>query len=74
MKGFETERRMSNQSSKVSIVKAGPEDKAVVANLVQLYLYDMTGNLPFPIGRDGRFEDAFLDRFWNDELVGYIPT
>jgi predicted acetyltransferase len=70
---------MGNQSSTVSIVKAGREDKPVVANLVQLYLYDMTNDLPFPIGRDGRFEYDFLDRFWQhpylvfegEELAGF---
>jgi predicted acetyltransferase len=70
---------MGNQSSKVSIIKAEPGDKPVVANLVQLYLYDMTGDLPFPIGRDGKFEYEFLDRFWQhpylifwgDELAGF---
>lgn len=63
----------------VSIVGAAVDDKPVVANLLQLYLYDMTADLPFPVGRDGRFEYDYLDRFWqhpylifrDDELAGF---
>lgn len=54
-------------------------DRPVIANLVQLYLYDMTEFQPFPIGRDGRFDYGFLDRFWQhpyllfagDDLAGF---
>jgi predicted acetyltransferase len=70
---------MNMERVAVCIEKTEPNDKAVVANLVQLYLYDMTGDLPFPIGRDGKFEYDFLDRFWQhpylifrgDELAGF---
>ena len=63
----------------ISLVEATAEDKPAVANLIQLYLYDMTGDLPFPVGRDGRFEYSFLERFWqlpylifdNGELAGF---
>ncbi|WP_379993962.1 GNAT family N-acetyltransferase [Devosia nitrariae] len=63
----------------VLIVAATAEDKPVVANLIQLYLYDMTAELPFPVGRDGKFEYDYLDRFWqypylvlvDDELAGF---
>lgn len=63
----------------VSIVGAAEDDKSVIANLIQLYLYDMTGDLPFPVGRDGKFDYDYLDRFWrhpylifaNDELAGF---
>lgn len=67
------------ENSIVSIVSATADDKRVVANLVQLYLYDMTADLPFPVGRDGKFEYEYLDRFWqhpylifaDDELAGF---
>jgi predicted acetyltransferase len=70
---------MTAERAAVSITKAGLEDKVVVANLIQLYLYDLSADLPFPIGRDGRFEYDFLDRFWqhpylihqDDELAGF---
>lgn len=65
--------------SDVSVHVAGPEHRATVANLIQLYLYDMTADLPFPVGEDGRFEYDYLDRFWrhpylirsNGELAGF---
>jgi predicted acetyltransferase len=70
---------MDEQQSPVSIVQAETNDKAAISNLIQLYLYDMTGDLPFPVGRDGRFDYEFLDRFWQhpyfilrgDELAGF---
>ncbi|WP_417309101.1 GNAT family N-acetyltransferase [Devosia sp.] len=63
----------------VSIVPATDADRPVVANLIQLYLYDMTDSLPFPVGSDGRFEYDFFERFWqhpylihvDDELAGF---
>jgi predicted acetyltransferase len=63
----------------IRLVAATPEQKPAVANLIQLYLYDMTESMPFPVGADGRFEYDFLDRFWRfpyliyagDELAGF---
>ncbi len=48
----------------VSIRRAKGEDKAAIANLIQLYLHDLTEYMPFPVGSDGRFEYGFLERFW----------
>ena len=48
----------------VEVVRAGEADRATIASLIQLYLYDMTATMPFPVGPDGRFEYDFLDRFW----------
>jgi predicted acetyltransferase len=47
-----------------TVTPARDDQKATVANLIQLYLYDMTESLPFPVGPDGRFGYDFLDRFW----------
>jgi predicted acetyltransferase len=47
-----------------TITSARPDQKPLIANLIQLYLYDMTESMPFPVGPDGRFEYDFLDRFW----------
>lgn len=63
----------------VSLRPATASDKPVIANLIQLYLYDMTEFMPFPVGADGRFECGFLDRFWRhpyfimsgDEIAGF---
>ncbi len=54
-------------------------DKPVIANLVQLYLHDMTEFMPFPVEQDGRFQYDFLDRFWRhpyfimagEEIAGF---
>lgn len=51
------------------VTPATPRDKPVVANLIQLYLYDMTDDLPFPIGPDGRYEYDHLNRFWQQPYL-----
>jgi predicted acetyltransferase len=50
--------------TKTAIIPARDDQKALIANLIQLYLYDMTETMPFPVGPDGRFEYDFFDRFW----------
>jgi len=63
----------------VTLRPATAADRPVIANLVQLYLYDMTAFMPFPVGADGRFEYDYLDRFWRhpylimagDEIAGF---
>lgn len=65
--------------SAINLHPATPEQKTVLANLIQLYLYDMTEFMPFPVGKDGRFEYEHLDRFWrypylimsDDEITGF---
>ena len=50
--------------TRTAIIPARDDQKALIANLIQLYLYDMTESMPFPVGPDGRFEYDFFDRFW----------
>ena len=53
--------------------------KSTVANLIQPYLHDLTGFMPFPVGSDGRFAYDHLERFWrhpylimaDDEIAGF---
>ena len=52
----------------ISIRRAKGDDKSAIANLIQLYLHDMTEFMPFPVGSDGRFEYGFLDRFWRHPI------
>lgn len=67
------------QPASLRLAAATPDQKPVIANLIQLYLYDMTETMPFPVGPDGRFEYDFLDRFWrfpyliysDDEIAGF---
>lgn len=60
---------MTRQATR--IVSATEDQKPVIANLIQLYLYDMTESMPFPVGADGRFEYDFLDRFWRFPYLIY---
>lgn len=65
--------------STITLRPASPDEKPVIANLIQLYLHDMTAFMPFPVGTDGRFQYDFLDRFWRypyfiisgDEIAGF---
>ncbi len=65
--------------TRITLRPAAPADKPVIANLIQLYLHDMTEFMPFPVGADGRYEYDFLDRFWRhpylimsgDEIAGF---
>lgn len=65
--------------SQIRLVPANRADRPLIANLIQLYLHDMTEFMPFPVGPDGRFEYGFLDRFWRqpylimsgDEIAGF---
>jgi predicted acetyltransferase len=50
--------------TETTVTPAGDDQRPVIANLIQLYLYDMTDSMPFPVGADGRFEYDFFDRFW----------
>lgn len=63
----------------ITLRPATPDDKPVIANLIQLYLHDMTEFMPFPVGADGRYDYDFLNRFWRhpyfimsgDEIAGF---
>ncbi|HEV7344702.1 MAG TPA: GNAT family N-acetyltransferase [Devosia sp.] len=50
--------------SEIVVEAARIDQKPLIANLIQLYLYDMTESMPFPVGDDGRFQYDFLERFW----------
>ncbi|WP_051960949.1 GNAT family N-acetyltransferase [Devosia riboflavina] len=63
----------------IRLIPARPDQKPVIANLIQLYLHDMTEFMPFPVGADGRYAYDFLDRFWRfpylimsgEEIAGF---
>jgi predicted acetyltransferase len=63
---------MTRQATR--IVSATEDQKPVIANLIQLYLYDMTESMPFPVGPDGRFEYDFLERFWRFPYLTYADN
>lgn len=72
-------RWQSAMMTEITITPATDDQKPLVANLIQLYLYDMTDSMPFPVGPDGRFEYDFFDRFWrfpylihsDNEIAGF---
>lgn len=61
------------------VIAAQEADRQTVANLIQLYLYDMTDEGVWPVGADGLYEYDFLERFWrypyllhvDGELAGF---
>ena len=65
--------------SAITIRLATQADRPAIANLIQLYLYDMTDFMPFPVEADGRFQYDFLERFWRypylimagEEIAGF---
>ena len=65
--------------SGLQVISATAADRTTIANLIQLYLYDMTDEGVWPIGADGRYEYGFLERFWqhpyllrvDGELAGF---
>ncbi|NIZ62711.1 hypothetical protein DL239_17195 [Sedimentitalea sp. CY04] len=46
-------------------------DRAVISNLLQLYLYDMASANYFPISPNGAYDYDFLDRFWEHPYLLY---
>ncbi|MDQ4100251.1 MAG: GNAT family N-acetyltransferase, partial [Chloroflexota bacterium] len=49
---------------RISVVPATDADRPVLANLIQLYLYDFTGFKAWDLQEDGRFGDYGLDGCW----------
>jgi predicted acetyltransferase len=47
-----------------ALIPATADDRPVIDRLIQLYLYDMATDRPFPLGDEGRYAYDFLDRFW----------
>ena len=46
--------------------------KNIVSNLIQLYLYDMTEYYQFPIGKNGKYEYEMLTAFWQHPYLFYV--
>lgn len=51
----------------VEVVPAAESDKAIVANLMQLYLYEFPYIDHLEVGDDGRFTYHYFDRYWSEE-------
>jgi predicted acetyltransferase len=46
-------------------------ERPTVERLIQLYLYDMASEHPWPLEPDGRYAYDFLDRFWQHPYLLY---
>jgi predicted acetyltransferase len=50
----------------LELIPAHPEDESVLANLLELYIYDFTEFIPIDLNNDGRFGYPDLPLFWSD--------
>jgi predicted acetyltransferase len=53
----------------ISVRRATDADRPVIEQLIQLYLYDMASEHPWPLEADGRYAYDFLDRFWQHPYI-----
>lgn len=69
----------SMSDADIALIPAKASQKPVITNLIQLYLYDMASQSPFPLDAEGRYEYNLLERFWehpylitkNREIAGF---
>lgn len=63
---------------KIEIIPASLEQKAIVANLLELYMHDFCEFVDLEIGPDGRFGYRDLDTYWSEParhpLLLYVDT
>ena len=53
-------------SPDVTLDEAAPGDAALLANLLELYIHDLSEIFPVEIGADGRFGYDKLPRYWSE--------
>jgi predicted acetyltransferase len=62
----------------IEIIPASLEQKAILANLLELYMYDFWEFVDLEIGPDGRFGYSDLDIYWTEParhpLLVYVDT
>lgn len=62
----------------IEIIPASLEQKAILANLLELYMYDFWEFVDLEIGPDGRFGYGDLDIYWTEParhpLLVYVDT
>jgi predicted acetyltransferase len=51
----------------VILSPASVNERGVLANLMQLYVYDWSEILPLDVGPDGRFAEHAIDSYWQDD-------
>lgn len=50
----------------IEIIPASVNDKPVIANLLQLYLYDLSEFAEWPLNEHGLFDYPYLDYYWRE--------
>jgi len=65
---YNAEMRDSQRGSpgRVEVIGAGPEQQPIVANLMELYVYDFSEMIAFKVGEDGRFGYPDLSLYWTE--------
>jgi predicted acetyltransferase len=58
--------REAKMDEGVTVVEASAEDRPLLTNLLQLYLYDFTDVMPWDVEATGRFGERALDGCWTD--------
>ncbi len=62
----------------IEIIPASVEQKAILANLLELYMYDFCEFVDLEIGPDGRFGYSDLDIYWTEParhpFLVYVDT
>jgi predicted acetyltransferase len=53
-------------SRDVALAVAGPDDAPLLANLLELYLHDLSEFFPIEVGADGRFDYERLPLYWSE--------
>lgn len=49
--------------------RARADEQAIIANLLQLYVYEFSASLAIDVGDDGRFPWDGLEEYWNDDTL-----
>ena len=60
------EPRASATSEAVSLERATPDQASLLANLLELYIHDLSAVFPVELGPDGRFGYAKLPLYWTE--------
>jgi predicted acetyltransferase len=53
-------------SPSLDLIPAGEDQRAVLANMLELYIHDFSEFVPVELGDDGRFGYKKLDLYWTD--------
>lgn len=64
MGSYSREVMSPHSNARLELIVASQSDRSTISNLIQLYLYDMASDVPFPVGKDGTYEYAMLEDFW----------